>query len=66
MPGEHTIRAKLDGYEEAVETFTAKPGDEITISLKLVPLAAPKLPELPAPLPSLHRYRSAKLSAMAS
>jgi len=49
MPGEHTVRAKLDGYEEAVESFTAKPGDEITISLKLVPLAAPKLPELPAP-----------------
>jgi hypothetical protein len=49
MPGEHTLRAKLDGYEEAVETFTAKPGDEITISLKLVPLAGPKLPELPAP-----------------
>jgi len=37
MPGEHTLRATLDGYEEAVETFTAKPGDEITISLKLVP-----------------------------
>lgn len=38
MPGEHTLRAKLDGYEEAVETFTAKPGDEITISLRLVPI----------------------------
>jgi hypothetical protein len=50
MPGEHTLRAKLDGYQEAVETFTAKPGDEITISLKLVPLAASKLPELPAPV----------------
>jgi hypothetical protein len=49
MPGEHVLRAKLDGYEEAVETFTAKPGDEITVSLKLVPLAGPKLPELPAP-----------------
>lgn len=48
MPGEHMVRAKLDGYEEAVESFTAKAGDEITISLKLVPLAAPKLPELPA------------------
>lgn len=47
MPGEHTLRAKLDGYEEAVETFTAKPGEEITILLKLVPLAGPKLPELP-------------------
>lgn len=50
MPGEHTLRAQLDGYEEAVETFTAKPGDEITISLTLVPLAAPMLPDLPAPV----------------
>lgn len=48
MPGEHTLRARLDGYEEAVETFTAKPGDEITISLKLVPVDASKLPELSA------------------
>lgn len=47
MPGEHTIHAKLDGYEEAVETFTAKPGERIAISLTLVPLAAPKLPDLP-------------------
>ena len=38
MPGEHTIRAKLDGYEEAVETFTAKPGERIAISLQLVPI----------------------------
>lgn len=48
MPGEHTLRAKLDGYEDAVATFTAKAGEEITISLKLVPLAKSKLPELPA------------------
>lgn len=50
MPGEHTIRAKLDGYEEAVQRFTAKPGETIAISLNLVPLAASKLPELPAPV----------------
>jgi hypothetical protein len=37
MPGEHTLRAKLDGYEEAVQTFTAKPGEEITVTLKLLP-----------------------------
>jgi hypothetical protein len=37
MPGEHTLRATLDGYEEAVETFTAKPGEEITVTLRLVP-----------------------------
>lgn len=47
MPGEHTLRATLDGYKEAVETFTAKPGEETTISLQLVPLAGSKLPELP-------------------
>jgi PEGA domain len=48
MPGEHVLRAKLDGYEDAVETFTAKPGEEMTVSLNLVPLAGPTLPELPA------------------
>lgn len=37
MPGEHTLRATLDGYSEAVQTFTAKPGDEITITLNLTP-----------------------------
>lgn len=37
MPGEHTLRAKLDGYEEAVETFTAKAGEEITVTLRLLP-----------------------------
>ncbi len=41
MPGEHTLRATLDGHSEAVETFTAKPGEEITITLNLVALAAP-------------------------
>lgn len=42
MPGEHTLRTQLEGYEEAVETFTAKPGDNITITLTLVPLVKPK------------------------
>jgi hypothetical protein len=37
MPGEHTLRATLDGYEEAVQTFTAKPGEEITVTLRLLP-----------------------------
>jgi hypothetical protein len=50
MPGEHTLRAQLDGHQEAVETFTAKPGGKITISLNLAPLAEPNLPELPAPV----------------
>ena len=45
MPGEHTLRAKLDGYQEAVETFTAKAGQEITVMLKLVPLPLPELPK---------------------
>jgi hypothetical protein len=48
MPGEHTIRAKLDGYEEAVETFIAKPGERIAISLKLVPLGPEDLTEFSA------------------
>jgi hypothetical protein len=59
MPGEHTIRAKLDGYEEAVETFTAKPGERIAISLKLVPLVVPKLPEPPSPIVTIPREKRA-------
>jgi len=57
MPGEHTLRATLDGYEDAVETFTAKPGDEITISLKLVQRVVSKLPELPAPIAVISEKR---------
>lgn len=53
MPGEHTLRAQLDGFEDAVATFTGKPGDEITLSLNLVPRAESKLPELPAPAPAV-------------
>lgn len=37
MPGEHTLRAQLDGYEEAAATFTGKPGEEITVTLRLLP-----------------------------
>jgi hypothetical protein len=55
MPGEHTLRAKLDGYEEAVETFTAKPGDEITISLRLVPII--KLVPIPEDEPILRKKK---------
>jgi PEGA domain len=49
-PGEHTINVQLDGYEEASQTFTTTAGDTITIQFKLVPLAGPKLPELPPPV----------------
>lgn len=45
MPGEHTLRAQLEGYQDAVVTFSAKAGEEITISLKLVPLAMPEPPQ---------------------
>ncbi|HRI71536.1 MAG TPA: PEGA domain-containing protein [Polyangium sp.] len=55
MPGEHTIRAKLDGYEEAVETFTAKPGETIAISLKLVPIV--KLEPIPEDEPILRKKK---------
>jgi len=60
LPGEHTLRATLDGYGEAVETFTAKPGEEITITLNFAPIAPPELPEqLPvndAPLRKKRRF----------
>ncbi|HMY20695.1 MAG TPA: hypothetical protein PKA58_30430, partial [Polyangium sp.] len=34
LPGEHSLRATLDGYDEAVATFVAKPGEEIVVTLK--------------------------------
>ena len=45
LPGEHTLRATLDGYHDVVQTFTAKAGDEMSVTLSLVPLA--KAPEQP-------------------
>jgi len=56
MPGEHTIRAKLDGYEEIVQTFTAKAGDEITITLKFVPRPLPPLPQIKAPSSDVRKF----------
>lgn len=41
MPGEHTLHAQLEGYEEVAETFTAKAGEDLTITLKLVPVTPP-------------------------
>lgn len=55
MPGEHTIRARLDGYQDAVEAFTAKPGEKIAISLKLVPLV--KLEPISEDEPLLRKKR---------
>lgn len=49
MPGEHTLHAHLDGYKDAVATFTANPGEEIRVSLKFESLAVPKLPEVVRP-----------------
>jgi hypothetical protein len=57
-PGEHTVNVQLEGYEEASQTFTTTAGDTTTIHFKLVPLAGPKLPELPAPVAvTLHDNR---------
>lgn len=55
MPGQHTLRATLDGYNETVETFTAKAGDEITISLRLVPI--PKVEPISDDEPILRKRR---------
>jgi hypothetical protein len=58
MPGEHTVRAQLDGFEDAVETFTAKPGEKITISLTLTPSGRSKLPELPETMANENEART--------
>ncbi|TKD06227.1 hypothetical protein [Polyangium fumosum] len=39
--GEHVVRAKLDGYKEAVETFTALKGEDRPVRITLKPLPAP-------------------------
>ncbi|TKD09915.1 hypothetical protein [Polyangium fumosum] len=46
-PGEHELRATLDGYEPAVVIFTARKGEQRTITLTLR--------ELPKPLPPPER-----------
>jgi hypothetical protein len=57
LPGEHTFRATLDGHAEAVETFTAKPGEEITITLNLAPIAPKLLEKLPTDEEVLRKKR---------
>ncbi|MRG96391.1 PEGA domain-containing protein [Polyangium spumosum] len=54
-PGEHELRARLDGYEDAVETFTARKGQEMRVTLTLRALPEP----LPPPL-KLRRERPRK------
>jgi hypothetical protein len=44
MPGEHELRATLDGHEAAVETFTATRGGMRSITLTLRPLPEPMKP----------------------
>ena len=41
IPGEHELHARLDGYEDAVETFTARKGEEMSIALTLRPVREP-------------------------
>ncbi|MDI3286661.1 PEGA domain-containing protein [Polyangium sp. 15x6] len=45
--GEHEVRAKLDGYEEAVEKFTAVKGENRPVRITLKPQSAPP-PAVPA------------------
>ncbi|TKD09147.1 PEGA domain-containing protein [Polyangium fumosum] len=39
--GEHEVRAKLDGYEEAVEKFTVIKGEDRPVRITLKPLSVP-------------------------
>ncbi len=50
-PGEHELRATLDGYEPAVESFTARKGQQMTMRLTLRELKKP----LPGPESLLRR-----------
>ncbi|KYF53803.1 hypothetical protein BE08_21370, partial [Sorangium cellulosum] len=49
-PGEHTARARLEGHEEAVRSFTAEAGQTHPIVLKLrrLPERVARAPEAPA------------------
>ncbi|MDI1432151.1 PEGA domain-containing protein [Polyangium sorediatum] len=59
--GEHVVRAKLDGYEEAVETFTALKGEDrpVRITLKPLPAPPPSEPAVYAPESVTSRPRTA-------
>ncbi|HRI69115.1 MAG TPA: hypothetical protein PK156_33020 [Polyangium sp.] len=58
MPGEHTLHAHLDGYKDAVATFTANPGEEIRVSLKFESLEMPKQLDVPRPAVEKHGDRN--------
>lgn len=45
-PGEHEVRARLDGYEDAVEIFTARKGQKQSVTLTLKAKAQPIPPPL--------------------
>ena len=58
LPGRHTVRARLDGYEDATEIIDAPKGEELPVRLTLsplkekpesVPTPSPEPPPTPAP-----------------
>ena len=65
-PGEHTITARLEGYEEASQVMTAEKGGVATVSLELraieAPPAPPPPPSSPPPAPASRDEVTAKRS----
>ena len=37
VPGKRTVRAQLEGFDDAIEEFTATPGGRVALSLSLLP-----------------------------
>lgn len=56
-PGKHELRATLDGFNDAVASFDAEKGTEMTVPLNFVP-KVDELPDLPPPSKSLSVYRN--------
>lgn len=52
LPGKHVLRAKLEGFETAVETIEAEAGGRLSVSLKLQAIPPPQVEKAPEPRPA--------------
>lgn len=53
VPGNHELRARLDGYEDAFTSFAATKGHSLQLQLVLTPKTLPMLPVQPTPQSTL-------------
>lgn len=50
-PGEHEVRARLEGYSDATQEVVARAGEAVKVSLNLLPMPPPAQPNSARPSP---------------